>query len=184
MTEYKKKLLNQKNGSPDDFQTPREALDPLLPYLNKEWLIWECASGKGNLVSGLNNKGYLTIGTDILTGHNFLEYEPKEFNCIITNPPFSLKEQFLKRCYDLKKPFALLLPLTTFEGIKRQALFRKYGIQVIFFDKRINFETPSGKGGGSWFATAWFCYGLNLPKDMNFIKYKHIDQTTLKEVLL
>lgn len=40
-----------KQGSPNDFQTPKYALLPLLPYLNnKEWNIWECSSGKGNLV--------------------------------------------------------------------------------------------------------------------------------------
>ena len=68
------------------------------------------------------------------------------------------------------KPFAFLLPLTTFETRKRQYLFQKYGLEVIFFDKRINFETPSGKGSGSWFATAWFTNGLNIGKEMNFVR--------------
>ncbi|GAI19973.1 unnamed protein product, partial [marine sediment metagenome] len=90
--------------------------------------------------------------------------------CIITNPPYSIKQKFLERCYQLHKPFALLLPLTTFETAKRQALFRKYGMQVIFFDKRINFVTPSGSGGGSWFATAWFTNWFNLEHDINFVK--------------
>jgi len=166
-------------GHSNDFQTPEQALSPLLPYLKKEWLIWECACGKGKLVDGLNKKSYLTVGTDILTGHDFLKWKPENFDCIITNPPFSLKEKFLERCYQLKKPFALLLPLTTFEGKKRQELFKKYGVQVILFDKRINFETPSGKGSGSWFASAWFCWGLNLPKELNFVKYKHFSQTEL-----
>ena len=49
-------------------------------------------------------------------------------------------------------------------------LYKKYGIQLIIPNKRINFETPSGKGSGSWFATAWFCFGLNLPKDLMFIE--------------
>lgn len=79
------------------------------------------------------------------------------------------KEKFLERCYELGKPFALLMPLTALESKKRQTLFRKHGIQLIIPDKRINFETPSGKGSGAWFLTAWFCYGLNLPKDINFV---------------
>lgn len=167
------------NGNSNDFQTPSLALNPLYKYLKKEWLIWECSCGRGNLVNALNSKGYLTIGTDIMSGHDFLNYKPEKFDCIITNPPFSLKEKFLERCYKLNKPFALLLPLTTFEGKKRQELFREYGVQVIFFDKRINFETPSGKGSGSWFATAWFTWGLNLPKELNFVKYKEMEQKTL-----
>lgn len=157
-----------KNGRPDDFQTPALALEPLFPFLKKEWIIWECAQGTGNLVRGLEANGFKTIGSDILTSQDFLTWMPEKFDCIITNPPFSIKDEFLARAYSIGKPFAFLLPLTTFEGKKRQALFRKYGVQVIFFDKRINFETPSGNGSSSWFATAWFSHGLNLPNDMTF----------------
>ncbi|KYC52637.1 MAG: hypothetical protein AMQ22_00687 [Candidatus Methanofastidiosum methylothiophilum] len=161
-----------RHGSPDDFQTPEIALLPLLPYLKKDWTIWECAEGKGNLVLGMQKFGYNVVGTDILTGNNFLdENNYKEFDCIVTNPPFKYKQQFLERCYNLKKPFALLLPLTTFETEKRQQLFKKYGVEVIFFDKRINFETPNKiEKSSSWFATAWFTHGLNIGKQLTFEK--------------
>jgi len=163
-------------GSSDDFQTPEEALYPLLPYLNKKWVIWECSCGNGNLSNYLKLVGFNVIATDILTGYDFLNCQPREYDCIITNPPFSLKQKFLERCYTLSKPFALLLPLTTFETPKRQNLFKKYGVQIIFFDKRINFETPSGKGSGSWFASAWFTNGLNLPNELNFVKLSDPNQ--------
>ncbi len=167
-----KKQPPMKQGSPDDFQTPKEALLPLIPFLKKEWTIWECAEGKGNLVKGFKEFGFKVVGSDILSGTDFLKFDltKLEPDCIITNPPFSLKQEFLERCYELKKPFALLLPLTTFETAKRQKLFKQYGLQVIFFNKRINFITPSGKGSGSWFASAWFTFGLNLPKDLNFVE--------------
>jgi len=162
-----------KQGMSNDFQTPPEALKPLIPYLNKDWTIWECANGNGNLSSELIKKGFDVVATDIIVcDFDFLTEKPSQFDCIITNPPFSLKQEFLERCYELKKPFALLLPLTTFETAKRQNLFHEHGVQIIFFDKRINFETPSGKGSGSWFATAWFTWGLNLPNDLNFVKLK------------
>ena len=132
------------NGSPDDFQTPPEAINVLLPYLKKEWRIWEPACGKGNLVKAFSEYGFETIGTDILGEKDFLKWLPvDDFHCIITNPPFSLKQQFLERCYELKRPFALLLPLTTFETAKRQKLFKENGLEVIFMPKRINFETPN-----------------------------------------
>jgi hypothetical protein len=96
---------------------------------------------------------------------------PVRCDAIVTNPPFSFKQQFLERCYGLGKPFALLLPLTTFETSKRQEMFEKYGVQVIFFDKRINFIRDGAKSG-SWFASAWFSQGMNLPRDLNFFKLK------------
>lgn len=158
-----------RQGSSDIFQTPPYALKPLLPYIPKDWVIWECAAGHGMLVDEFKRLGYNVIGTDILEGHDFLKRQPTEhWDCIITNPPYSLKQQFLQRCYDFGKPFALLLPLTTFETQKRQALFKRHGLEVVLFDKRINFVTPSGKGGGAWFATAWFTNGLGLPQQLNY----------------
>jgi len=161
-----KKLNIQSSGRPDNFQTPKEAIDVLIPFLKKNWIIWECAWGKGNLFRFLNEKGFDVIGSD--RELDFLTNQ-KECDCIITNPPYSIKDKFLERCYNLKKPFALLMPLTALEGKKRGSLYRKHGIQLIIPNKRINFETPSGKGSSSWFQTAWFCWNLNLPKDMMFV---------------
>ena len=170
-----------RQGSPDDFQTPPEALEPLLPYLIKGWHIWECASGNGNLVAELLERRFVVTGTDILPETDsrgqvdFLDFTIEKyptfgFDCIITNPPFKYKQQFLEKCYELKKPFALLLPLTTFETEKRQKLFREKRLEVIFMPKRINFETPNKvENSSSWFATAWFTYGLNIGKEMTFL---------------
>lgn len=162
-----------KQGMSDDFQSPSYVLDILIPYLKKEWNILECACGKGNLVNGLIDKGFKVIGTDIIIGYDFLQCTSditKDIDCIITNPPYSLKDEFIKKCYELGKPFALLMPLTALEGQKRQALYKKYGLQLIIPNRRINFETPSGQGTGSWFLTAWFTWGLNLSKDLNFVE--------------
>jgi hypothetical protein len=163
-----KKLKIQMNGRSDEFGTPKEAIRPLLPYLKKEWTIYECAWGKGSLAKHLEEEGFKVIGDKDI---DFLNKDetPDEFDCIVTNPPYSLKEEFLKECYETGKPFALLMPLTTLEGKKRGELFRKYCIQLIIPNKRINFITPSGKGSGAWFQVCWFCYKLNLPKDLNFV---------------
>ncbi len=160
-------------GNSNDFQTPPIALKPLYKYLNPGSVIWECAAGKGNLAKALEKNTFTVIASDILIGNNFMDYEPFHYDYIITNPPYSLKQQFLERAYSLGKPFAFLLPLTTFETAKRQELFKKHGLEVILFDKRINFETPSGKGSGSWFATAWFTNGLNIGKELTFEKLLH-----------
>ena len=163
-----------RQGGRHDFQTPPEALAPLFPYLPAKWTIWECAAGKGNLTKELEAKGYKVISTDINTGKDFLKYEPTQhYDCIITNPPYDIKDDFLERAYALGKPFAFLLPLTTFEGKTRQALFEKYGLEVIMFNTRINFEVPTAardkKDSGSWFMTAWFTNKMKLDNQINFV---------------
>ncbi|KKK83798.1 hypothetical protein LCGC14_2789790, partial [marine sediment metagenome] len=82
----------------DDFQTPSSAVKPLLPYLDKSWIIWECATGKNNITIFLMKQGYQVISSDLISGQDFLEYYPdNHFDCIVTNPPYSLKDAFLKR---------------------------------------------------------------------------------------
>jgi hypothetical protein len=155
----------------DNYQTPDYAIEPLLPYLKQEQIIWDCACGNGNIVRYLNSKGFKAIGTDINMGfeYNFLFYQPERFDCIITNPPYSNKDMFIERCYMLGKPWAMLMPITALEG-KRQRLFERYGIELLLLDKRIEF-TDNTKTG-AWFATAWFCWQI-LPKQIIFAKIKN-----------
>lgn len=167
----------------DKFQTPDRALDYLCPFIPKDMTIWEPACGKGNIVRGLDKRGYKVFGSDIerQTGDidveigDFLTQETtRPYDVLVTNPPFSIKTAFLQRCYDLKKPFALLLPLTVFDSIKRRMAMREHGVQMIVPDERFSFETPNHeenvatgkKTGGAWFCTGWICWGLNLPSQI------------------
>lgn len=152
-----------KNVKLDELYTPKYAIYPLLPFLDKEIKIWECASGKGDLAKHFREEGF-----EVREGYNFFEDYFKDADVIVTNPPYSMKDDFLERAFEIGKPFAFLLPLTALEGIKRGKLYRENGIQLIIPNRRINFITPSGKGT-AWFQTAWFCHGLCLPKDLMFV---------------
>jgi len=133
-----KKLKIQMSGRSDEFMTPKYAIKPLLPYLKKSWTIWECAWGKGSLAKHLEKRGFKVIGEPFWDFLNKdLGLNKGGFDIIVTNPPYSLKDKFLERCYELGKPFALLMPLTALEGKARGELYRKYGIQLIIPNKRI-----------------------------------------------
>jgi len=151
----------------DELYTPEEAVYPLLPYIPKGWRIWECTDlGNSNITKVFKEQGYDVISTHINGGFDFLQDEPNfEFDVIITNPPYSLKNQFLKRAYELEKPFAFLLPITTLEGKFRGWLFRKYGVEILVLDKRINFLRNKRN---VWYHTSWFCWKI-LPEQLIFV---------------
>ena len=162
-----KREKKSNSGTPqkDICQTPAYALDPIFPYLSGN--IWECACGEGYLADGLS-KRFSVWRTDIISGYDFLEYDAYWCDIIVTNPPFSLKYKFLKRCYELGKPFALLMPVDVMGAKTAQRLFEEHGIEIMLLDKRINFKMPNkGWEGTAWFPTAWFCWKL-LPKQINF----------------
>lgn len=161
----------KKNKSDDRYGTPPRALDILIPHLDKEWSIWECACGTGSIVNYLSKKSFNIFGTDV--DHDFILGKPLECNCIVTNPPYSLKNHFIRRCYEIGKPFALLMPLTALESEERQKYYRKHGVQLIIPNKRIQYTMPDGTMNkhGNWFSSAWFTCGLNLPREINFVEY-------------
>lgn len=150
-------------GHPDHFQTMPDVLIPLLPHLDRKWTIWEPAQGKGYLREGLDDFGFRTIGSDLLTGQDYLAEEPEEpWDASVTNPPYTIKDDWLLRSYRLGKPFALLMPVTTLEGKKRQGLFKYFGLDLLMLPRRATFETPNGKVGGAYFLSAWFTWRLPI----------------------
>jgi len=152
----------------DFCQTPPYALDPIIPYIFG--VIWECAAGEGLMAWALMKRGLRVVATDIITGQDFFCWEPSEYDYIVTNPPYSKKFAWLERCYELGKPFALLLPIDTLGSKRAQRLFDKHGIEILFLNHRVNFKMPykGWDGNGAWFPVAWFTHGLNIGRQMTF----------------
>lgn len=157
-------MQNTKN---DELYTPEYAIKPLLKYLPKDITIWECTDyGDSNITKILLREGHKVIKTH-KKSFDFLQDTPDfNFDMIITNPPYSLKDAFIKKCYEYKKPFCLLLPITSLEGIERGKMFRKNGIELLVFDRRCNFIYDNAKKS-NWFNTSWFCWNV-LPKQLIF----------------
>ncbi len=180
MSIIKAKIDYSKNGPDDEYYTPAEAVEMILPFIpNHIKTVWECTAIKeSKIVSVLVDHGYELIASHIADGFDFFKFEPDKYDIIITNPPYSVKDKFLQRAFCLKKPFMFLLPITTLEGVKRSKMFRENGIQLLIPDRRFNFN-PKVKNG-AWFQTSWFTWGLDLDKDLNFIHLNGKEQPSLK----
>jgi hypothetical protein len=149
----------------DEFFTPPYAVTPLLPYLPRDTIWWEPTDtdGKSGIASTLRVHGLNVISTSC----DFFDIQPPAgVTGIITNPPYSLKDEFLRRCDELEMPFALLMPVTALEGVQRGDLYRKYGIDIMVLDRRVEFT-----GKSVWFNTSWFTYKI-LPSTLVFSRLK------------
>ena len=172
----RRSLLSLKtHNSSDVYQTPVNAANLIIDYVKSNLIkvnaVWECAAGYGLLGDELSKAGFEVLMSD-LCSHNekikeidflnhsklFSSYADRA-DMIITNPPFSVKDLFIRQCYKLSKPFALLLPLTALEGIKRQQIWKE-GLTVLIPNRRIHFLFPdlSFKNKRNWFACAWFIH--------------------------
>lgn len=163
----------------DVFLTPFYATDLIVPFIPKSVKkIWECASGELKLISKrLEHWGYKVYSTDLLFGQNFLEYEPEfEFDCIITNTPFSIKSKFYQRCIQHGKPFGLLLPADYSKWICNS--ISEDGSEKVVPDSRINYITPNVTD------IVWksdIKKKIELEHNKKYKKYKDIPQSLIDE---
>lgn len=170
-------LTAKTDKASDETYTPAYAIKPLIKYIEqymqrnqKEMLTIWCpfdlkASKYVEVLSSIPK--VKVIYTHIDTGENFFYYEPKEdYDIIISNPPFSCKDDILKRLYELNKPYAMLLPIPTLQGQTRFPYLKD--IQYLGFDKRINYyrdATMTKTQDGVSFGSCYICKNF-LPKDL------------------
>jgi hypothetical protein len=134
-----------KTGNGDEYYTPKYVVEILISYLKEKGIkkIWcPCDKDWSAFVSVLRSNNFEVIYSHIDDGKDFLTYEPLEdYDAIITNPPFSIKNKVLQRCLDLKKPFAMLLSATCIQSASLINIISKCeNFNFIMFDKRISYS--------------------------------------------
>jgi hypothetical protein len=90
-----------------------------------------------------------SLGHKVLYGiRDFLDAEDYEFDYLITNPPFSIKDKVIEKIYFYQKPSTIILPIDAIAGARRSKLYRDYGFPEIYIPtKRMHFidETNTQK---------------------------------------
>ena len=135
----------KKDGNGDEYYTPKYVVEILLPYLKETNIktIWcPCDKETSEYVKVFEDNGFNVIASHIDDGKDFLIYEPDEdYDAIITNPPFSIKNQVMERCIKLGKPFALLLSATCIQSASLMQIMSKCdSFNYVMFDNRISYS--------------------------------------------
>ena len=103
---------------------------------------------------------------------------PKEhWDILISNPPYSKKDDVLKRAYEFDKPFALLLPVNSIQGKRRFEIFKNQ-IQLLTFDARVDYHTRNNMKEytrGNHFGSSYFCRDI-LPTKLEMRKLIKYDR--------
>ena len=121
-------------------------------------MIWEPACGENDMADAIREKGYAVVATDIMTGTDFLTADtPGGTAWIITNPPFSAAEQFIRKAYSTGIPFAMLLKAQFWHAAGRLTLFRTCTPDIVApltWRPDFNFKS-SGKHGSPLMDVIW-----------------------------
>jgi hypothetical protein len=155
----------------DEFYTPRYAIEPLVKYVPKGAIVW-CPFDKPE---SLIAKRFLENGNNVVSSHIdegkdfFFHQEKCDF--IISNPPYSLKNEVFERLFAFARPFAMLVGVVgLFESQKRFAMFKNNTFEIMYLNKRVSYfksyEDPKPSLNPP-FSSVWLTSKV-LPKQIMF----------------
>jgi hypothetical protein len=137
----------------DSYQTPEWCTEALVPHLGdlSDKVIWEPASGTGQMVRVLERYAKKVVATDIETGTDFLTYGGVTCDVVVSNPPYALATAFIEHALELMRPaggiVAMLLRADFDSAASRRHLFADCPAfaQKIVLTRRIRwFEKSKG----------------------------------------
>ena len=159
------KLMYSK-GNNDECYTPYYAVKPILKYIPKDAIVW-CPfdTDKSEFVKQISNTNKVEY-SHINNGQDFFEYEPDDWNIMLSNPPFTNKRKYFERALSFNKPFALIMTNTWLNDSAPKQLFMDKDLQLLMFDKRMKFISPDGRNNDKiTFSSSYYCWNM-LPKQI------------------
>jgi hypothetical protein len=126
----------------DLYETPPVAVEALLRVERIPCRVWEPACGPGAIVRVLRAHGHDVFASDLVDygdptsfcRRDFLmEYKPPPGfgECILTNPPFKLVEQFVAHAIEVCPLVIMLLRFVFYESERRRDLLENCGLARI-----------------------------------------------------
>ena len=158
--------LMYSGGNNDECYTPDYGVKPILKYIPEGAIVW-CPfdTEESEFVKQISKQNEVEY-SHISTGHDFFDYEPDEWDMMVSNPPFTNKRKYFERALNLGNPFALIMTNTWLNDSAPKQLFKDKDLQLLMFDKRMKFISPDGRDNDKiTFSSSYYCYNI-LPKQI------------------
>lgn len=166
-------MAQRQAAKSDEWYTPAYAVEPIIPYLKKNSTVW-CPFDlpESNYVKCLKENGFKVIHSHISEGKDFFKQEVPECDYIVSNPPYSLKDDILERLIAIEKPFAMLLNVSgLFDSKKRFELLKDNPIEILYMYPRVDFFNFDRRGEKSspTYQSSYVCKNI-LPTQIAAVK--------------
>lgn len=155
----------------DEYYTPEYGVTPIVKYLkHKSTILCPFDTEESMFVKVFNENGFNVIYTHIKYNQDFFdvckqikygEIEKQKIDYIISNPPYSIKQQVFETLFDIDIPFAMLVSSPgLFEG-QRFNLFANNKFELLMFNKRISFiNKDNNETVNPPFSTWYVCHNI------------------------
>ncbi len=156
----------------DLYETPPVAVTAIMKRETLPSVVWEPACGPGAIVGVLRAAGHTVIATDLIdwgcpdsgSRRDFLfeKRAPHGCECIITNPPYKLAQEFVLKARELAPKVVMLLRLGFLESERRRNILESGDLSRVYvFRNRLPMMHRRGWTGpraSSATAYAWFVW--------------------------
>lgn len=143
----------------DDYETPDEIIDIILHRISHDKVIYEPFFCTGRSGRYIESKGFNVIHRN----EDFYTSSPPMYDVIVSNPPYGDRARVFQKLYDIGKPWAMLVPLSTLENQYFTKLFGDGSrLGVILPKRRVDFIKNGKKTTKCSFATAWLCWDMGV----------------------
>ena len=156
-----------KDKDSDNYSTDKIGWEIIKDYIPKDKIIWCPFYSDGNQKIFLNELGFNNV---IHYDKDFFSYVP-QYDFIVDNPPFSKMKDICIKLKEIDKPFILIALSKVILMKWFQKLFKGH-LQIIIPFKRTTFThlTNPKKGYTPPYGTQYYCYKMNLQKDIIFVE--------------
>jgi hypothetical protein len=134
-----------KNVYSDEWYTSQETVDIAIELLDPEpnsLILCPFDSENSLFVKTLQAMEH----TVIYGIQDFIDGQFHIADYIITNPPFSIKDQIIRKVYEYGLKSVLVLPIDALGGVNRHNLYREYGYPSVYVpSRRIAYYDEAGE---------------------------------------
>lgn len=155
----------------DYYPTPPDVTTALMKWLRHRLpppaVVWEPACGDGAMVRVLQDAGYDVIATDLQEQGGCVDFLQARRTCdmVITNPPFTPSEEFIRHALTITPNVAMLLKSQYWHAARRRHLFQQTKPAFVLpLTWRPDFRN-SELGGSPTMEVLWTVWMANRPVD-------------------
>lgn len=150
-----------KTSNTDEWYTLSEDIEKIIPYLKKKnvkKVLCPFDTLDSNFVKVLYKNKFKVYYSHIDNGVDFFKINLNKYDIVVSNPPFSKREQILEKLFDCNIPFMLIMNFNgLFDKKSRWNLFKNNKFELLipkgrmkFFNKAVTRNSPS-------FQSIWVC---------------------------
>ncbi len=162
-----------KGSKGDEYYTPKSVWENISHLIPKEAVICEPFNNKKNIISlnswkNLKDLGFKMYPQKIFdeeTNENsFFDYDGDGWDILVSNVPFSIKQDIIAKLVEMDKPFIIIVPTITITN----KYITKLGndIQLILPKSRLQYDGCEYNKTNCSFSSLYLCWKMKLPRDI------------------